>query len=84
MSKQQKHYVVYCCEHLRDGIEECAKIFPTLKEAMEKLNEWGNGWGKDNYELRLFELGKEIILDRKIIKKVEEKIQERTEFKVKE
>lgn len=56
-------YVVYYCEHLRDGTEEGAKCFDALEEALAFLNKARNDWfAADNHTFRLFELGREVRL----------------------
>jgi len=58
-------YVVYWCEHLRDGHEEGAKVLPTLESALEFLSSAATRWfAGSNYEFRLFELGREVPLER--------------------
>jgi hypothetical protein len=57
-------YVVYCCEHLRDGREEGAKIVGSIEEGITLINKWkANYIGGDNTEFGLFELGKEIPIE---------------------
>jgi hypothetical protein len=69
MSKQKTtgntHYVVYWCEHLRDGIEEYARVWPSMEAALDCIARLANGFAADNLEIRLFELGREIPLERK-------------------
>ena len=60
-------YVVYFCEHLRDGEESGAKIKSSLEEALHFINE-GNWWPKDNISFKLFKLGDEIPLTKIIFK----------------
>lgn len=51
-------YVVYCCEHLRDGIEEMAKVVSSREEALKIIDKASNGFGGRNTTFKVFELGK--------------------------
>ena len=64
MPKANTGYVVYGCEHLRDGLEEWAKCFDTLETALAYVNEdfFANG----RMTFRLFELGKEVKLEERV------------------
>lgn len=53
-------YVVYVCEHLRDGVEEGAKCFVKLEDALAFIN--ADRFARDNHTFRLFKLGKELPL----------------------
>ena len=53
-------YVVKLIEHLRDGQEECAKVFGTLDAALAWIND--DFFAKSNMTFRLFKLGREIPL----------------------
>ena len=55
-------YVVYWCEQLRDGNEEGAKIFSSLDESLKCIQRLSEGYAGGNIDLRLFLLGKEILL----------------------
>ncbi len=57
-----KHYVVYWCEHLRDGIEEGAKVVSSLSAATDTMERILNGFGGRTTSVKLFELGNEIPL----------------------
>jgi len=58
-------YVVYWCEHLRDGREEGARVLASLDAALAFLSDAATRWfASSNYEFRLFELGREIPLRR--------------------
>lgn len=59
---KQTHYVLYYCERLRDGIEEGAKVYSDLGEAVARAEKIRNGFAGDNKEVRLFKLGEEIPL----------------------
>lgn len=54
-------YAVYVCEHLRDGIEEGAKCFSKLEDALAFVN--ADRFARNNHAFRIFELGKEIKLE---------------------
>ena len=62
-----KHYVVYCLEHLRDGIEEGSKIVASLEAAEEVLDKWANGFAGSNCEFKLFELGPEVPIGKGVV-----------------
>ena len=64
MSDKATGYVVYYCERLRDGREEGAKCFDTVEQASAFINadNWGPGYR--NITFRLFELGRELSLER--------------------
>lgn len=73
-------YVVYYCEHMRDGQEEGARVFGTMVEAKAFLERMANeSFARDNYTFRLFELGKEIVLNKKRVNK-EFKVEERAVY----
>lgn len=75
-------YVVYCCEHLRDGIEEGAKCFDKLEDALDFLNS-PNWFARSNSTFKLFELGKQIPLE--LVKtEVPQPSKQTVKFKVKE
>lgn len=64
-------YVLYWCEHLRDGIEEGAKVFKSIEAVEEFLNTKAvNFFAFDNHEFRLFEMGRELPLKLAKSKKV--------------
>lgn len=54
-------YVVYIRENLRDGVNESARCFRRLEEALEYMSR--DYFCEHNYHFRLFELGKEILLE---------------------
>ncbi len=61
MAKQKPtHYVVYWCEHLRDGIEEGAKVVSSIEEGLKLIDKIANGFAGCNCEFKMFELGKEV------------------------
>ena len=62
-------YVAYWCEHLRDGLQEGARIFNTKAAALECINGLANGFSGKNMTFGLFELGKAIPLS---IEQIEE------------
>lgn len=74
-------YVVYGCEHLRDGEEEFARIVSSIDEAMEIINK--DRFARDNHTFKLFELGKEIPLEAKVKKTVKKETTEKTIYSVK-
>lgn len=58
-----EHYVVYWREHLRDGIEEGAKVLQGLQPALDFLNKLvAESFAADNMDFKLFQLGEEIPL----------------------
>lgn len=59
---RREGYVAYCKEHLRDGIEECAKIFDRKEDAVAWIEKLANGHAGGNCEFALFELGDRIDL----------------------
>lgn len=60
-------YVVYVCEHLRDGVEETAKAFEKLEDALAYINhDW---FAKGNHTFALFTLGKRLTLKKKRVEK---------------
>lgn len=75
-------FVVYWCEHLRDGIEEGAKVFAKEEEALATINKIGNGFVHDNTEIRLFHLGAEIPLKKTEKKHKEVKVTTRNCFEI--
>lgn len=56
-------YVAYCIKRLRDGTEECSKIFNNKEDALEWLEKLENGFAGSNCDFALFELGKQIPLE---------------------
>jgi hypothetical protein len=60
-----KHWVVYGCEHLRDGIEEWAKVVSSVEEALAYIN---SGRFQHNYTFKIFELGKEVPIKQRTVK----------------
>lgn len=60
-------YVVYYCEHMRDGKEDGAKVVDTIEEALAVIDRIGNGFAGSNYSFRLFKLGEEIPLKREVV-----------------
>lgn len=62
-------YVVYGCEHLRDGQEEWAKVCDTIEDAMKIINK--DRFAQSNHTFRLFELGAEIPLKQEECKEKE-------------
>ena len=60
-------YVVYFCEHMRDGKEDGAKIVSTIEEALAVIDKIGNGFAGSNHSFKLFRLGEEIILKREVV-----------------
>ncbi len=75
-------YVLYWCEHMRDGREEGARCFETLAEVEAFLNEKAvNFFAFDNRTFQLFEMGAEVPLT--LAKdKVVEQTREVRQFKV--
>lgn len=61
-SKKPVGYVVYCNERLRDGNEDCARLFTTKGAALEWIEKIANGFAGCNHDFALFELGKQIPL----------------------
>ncbi len=56
-------YVVYVCEHLRDGTDEHGKLFETKEAALHYINDGISRWFcSDNMTFKLFELGREVPL----------------------
>lgn len=51
-------YVAVAEEHLRDGMEQYAKIFFTIEEAIEWINK--DRFAYANHTFALFELGKRL------------------------
>lgn len=62
MSKERP-YVVYAVERLRDGTEESVKVVFGLEAALVLIQKWSEGFVGCNTDFRLFELGKEILLE---------------------
>lgn len=69
-------YVVYWCEHLRDGEEPGARVVETLAtksqasmpaEAEAIINRIANGFAGCNHSFALFELGRQLPLDRGVV-----------------
>lgn len=76
-------YVVYFCEHMRDGQEEGAKIVDTVEEALSIVDRIGNGFAGSNHSFRLFKLGEEIPLKREVVKEPKPvEVVERAKFSV--
>lgn len=60
---KSKGYVLYWCEHLRDGVEEGARVFTSIEAVETFLNKKAvNFFAFDNHEFQLFKLGKELPL----------------------
>lgn len=57
-------YVVYWCENLKDGETDGAKIVRDKKEALELLDQLANGFNGRSLDLRLFELGKAVTIEK--------------------
>ena len=62
-------YVVYWCEHLRDGINEGARVVNKTEAALELIDQIKNGFGGCSTTFRLFHLGAEIPLTREVVEK---------------
>lgn len=78
-------YVVYFCEHLRDGEEDGAKIVSTIEQALAVIDRIGNGFAGGNYSFRLFKLGEEIPLKREVVKEPKPvEVVERAKFSIAE
>lgn len=77
-------YVVYWVERMRDGDEEGAKVVRTQEDALELIEKYANhGIGGCNTNFRLFELGKEILLNREVVKEpLPVVVKEKTKFSV--
>ena len=63
--KTSNIYVVYGCEQLRDELSEWGKFFNTLDKALAYINK--DFFAKDNMTFRLFKLGEEITLTKRVI-----------------
>ena len=62
-------YVVWFCEHMRDGREDGAKCFQTFEGALKFINEDTQNWfARCNHTFQIFEMGKEIKIKQKTIK----------------
>ena len=59
-------YVVCATEHLRDGVEHGVTVVSSLKEVEETLDRWGNGFAANNTTFCVFELGKEVRIQRSV------------------
>lgn len=55
-------YVAYCCERLRDGTEECAKLFDSREDAIKWIEKLANSSYSDNCDFALYQLGARIEL----------------------
>lgn len=75
-------YVVYFCERLRDGREEGARVVDTVEEGLALIERYAHGYGGCNTTFRLFELGREIPLERETVEEPQP-AKVRTRFKVK-
>lgn len=77
-------YVVYYCEHMRDGQEDGAAIVRDVAEALAVIDKIANGFAGSNHSFKLFKLGEEIPLDSKEVEepKVVQQVK-RTKFFVK-
>lgn len=83
MTRKPAGYVVYFCEHLRDGIEEGARAFDNLPDAIAFLDNARNEWfARSNYTFKLFTLGEEIPLEEEKVE-VPQPSKETVKFKVK-
>ena len=76
-------YVVYGCERLRDGVEEWAKCFDTLEQALAHINENAAFFCGRNMRFDLFRLGTPIPLEAVLIEEPQP-ARVKTVFKVKE
>ncbi len=66
MSKRTTGYVAYCKEHLRDGVEECARVFDHKEDALAWIEKLANGFAGDNCKFALFTLGERIELAERV------------------
>ncbi len=57
-----KYYVVYWENQLRDGREDGARVYDHIEKAIIAINNMMQGFGGENSDYKLFELGKEIPL----------------------
>lgn len=65
-SRNVSMYVAYCNECLRDGNEECARLFDTKEQALAWIEKLANGFNGENCDFALFELGKQIPLEQSV------------------
>ena len=76
-------FVVYYIENMRDGIEEGAKIMPSLESALNFISNARNNWYAGcNHKFKLFELGKAIPIVEKKIEEKQERIANKYVFEV--
>ena len=55
------YYVVWYEERLRDGMEDGAKIFESVEEALKFIEYGANRWfAASNHTFKLFKLGAEV------------------------
>ena len=66
MSEKPVMYVAYCKERLRDGIEECTRLFTSKEDALVWIDKIANGFAGSNCEFALFELGKRINITERV------------------
>ncbi len=83
MSKAITNYVVYCCERMRDGQEEWAKVITGLDNALAYMNKIKDGFCGSNTTIELYELGKQIKVEETVVKEAVVTEKEKTQFKVK-
>jgi hypothetical protein len=62
-----KGFIVYAVEHLRDGIEEWARLFDTKEAALAYINKVATGFAGSNCTFRLFTIGTEIPLKKSTV-----------------
>lgn len=70
------HWVVYCFERYQDGSDEFAKVFSNLERAVEQASKWAFS-SHSNPDVRLFELGREILLREEVIEEPQPSIKKR-------
>lgn len=66
-TKSKELFVVYYCENLRDGIDEGAKIVPSVAEGVKLIESLANGFGGSNMHFKLFRIGSEIRLNASVV-----------------